>query len=399
MKKEVDFLLKHNLAEPSTSPWASPCLLIPKPDGTFRFCTDYRKVNQVTVSDSYPLPLIEDIIDSIGCAKFISTVDLLKGYYQVGLTDRAKIISAFITPFGLFQYLVMAFGFSNAPATFQRAINFLIQDLGGTFAYLDDLVVVSDSWDEHLVRLEILFARLQETGFTINLAKSAFGRASVTYLGHIVGHGMVRPKDANVRAILSFPTPRTRKELMRFLGMCGYYRRFCSNFSSVAGPLTDLTSSAVPYIWNQRCDQSFHRLKAFLASKPDYTSPFHLQIDASGVGVGAVLLQPDPTTDVLHPVAYYSAKLKKHQTNYSTIEKEALALVLAIKKFECYLQSCPQTTLVFTDHNPLTFIQTNKTSNQRILRWALLTQPYNLIADSLSRAPVEMQQLLSRRTR
>ena len=293
---------------------------------------------------------------------------------------------------------------SNAPATFQRAINYITQDLAGTSAYLDDIVIISQDWAEHLERLRELMERLEEAGFTINLAKSTFGRSSVVYLGHVVGDGQVRPKTANVEAILSFPLPNTRKELMRFLGMAGFYRRFCRNFPSLATSLTDLTSPSVPFMWTPGCDQAFQHLKTFLSSEPvvwapNHALPFHLQTDASGVGIGAVLLQEDPESDILHPVAYHSAKLKKHQLGYSTIEKEALALVLALKRFECYLHPSSQTILIFTDHNPLDFIHAMKNSRQRILRWALSIQPFNLqirhikgvdnrLADNLSRAPL-----------
>ena len=299
----------------------------------------------------------------------------------------------------------MAFGLTNAPATFQRLINAVIQDLPGVGAYLDDVVVVADCWEDHLTRLRDLFQRLEEAGLVINLKKSVFGRGTVTYLGHTVGGGSVRPKQANVEAILAFPTPRTRKEVMKFLGMAGYYRRFCKNFATVATPLTNLTSPAQPFKWTTSCQTSFNNIKAFLVSEPvlktpDYQSPFHLQIDASGVGVGAVLLQPDPISSILHPVAFFSAKLNKHQKQYSTIEKEALSLILAVKKFQCYLQSSAVPIKVFTDHNPLAFIQKAKLQNQKILRWALTLQEYhldlhhikgseNLIADALSRAPID----------
>ena len=298
----------------------------------------------------------------------------------------------------------MPFGLSNAPATFQRAINYITQGLEGTSAYLDDLVVTSDDWVEHVIRLRRLMGRLQEAGLTINLAKSTFGKSTVVYLGHVVGNGKVRPKRANVEAILDFPVPTTRKALMRFLGMAGFYRRFCMNFSTLAAPLTDLTSSSVPFHWTPICDQAFHHLKTFLSSEPvvwtpDHSRPFHLQVDASGVGVGAVLLQADPTSNIFHPIAYHSAKLKKHQLNYSTIDKEALALVLALQRFECYLHPGTQITKIFTDHNPLAFLHAMKNKNQRILRWALLTQPFNLevhhikgmdniIANTLSRSPI-----------
>lgn len=400
MKKEVDYLLEHGLAEPSNSPWASPSLLVPKPDGTFRLCVDYRKVNQVTIQDSYPLPLIDDLVDAIGKAKFLTKIDLQKGYYQIGLTEKAKLISAFITTFGLFQFKVMPFGMCNAPATFQRSINYILHGLEGVSSYLDDLLVKSDTWIDHIARLRSLFLRLAEAGFTINLAKSTFGNGTVTYLGHVVGQGLTRPKQANVEAIVEYPTPNSRKSLMRFLGMVGYYRRFCSNLSSIAAPLTDMTSSKRKFQWNPDCEAAFQKLKLILITKPvlcapNYSLPFMLQIDASANGVGGVLLQEDPERGVKHPISYYSAKLKKHQESYSTIEKECLSLILALKKFECYLPRGKLIT-VFTDHNPLTFLHRMQHQNQRILRWALQVQPYrleikhikgvdNVIADPLSR--------------
>ncbi|MEO0790884.1 MAG: reverse transcriptase family protein, partial [Bacteroidota bacterium] len=382
LKSEVDYLLDHGLAEPSNSPWASPSLLVPKPGGSNRLCTDYRKVNQITVPDSYPLPLIDDLIDSVGQAKFITKIDLQKGYYQIGLTDNAKSISAFITPFVLFQYTVMPFGMINAPATFQGAINYTIQGLEGINSYLDDLLVISDTWEAHVERLKSLFGFLSDAGFTINLAKSTFCSANVTYLGHIVGHGKTKPKEVNVEAISSYPVPQSRRSLMRFLGMAGLYRRFCSNFATIAKPLTDLTSVKRQFKWTSECQDSYEQLKLLITSKPvlrnpDHSQPFVLQIDASSYGVGAVLMQEDLHSNLLHPVAYFSAKLKKHQQSYSTIEKEALSLILALRKFDCYLHSLHPVT-VYTDHNPLVFIQRMKNSNQRILRWALQIQQYNL---------------------
>lgn len=401
MKKELDYMLENSLIEPSYSPWASPSLLVPKPDGSSRLCTDYRKVNSVTVPDAYPLPRIDDLIDTVGAAKLVTTIDLQKGYYQIGMTDRAKTISAFTTPFGLFQYLVMPFGMMNAPATFQRAISCTVQNLVGVQTYLDDLVITSDMWEDHLSRLECLLERLAATGFTINLAKSCFGRGTVTYLGHVVGQGMARPKEINVEAISSFPRPGDRKSLMRFLGMCGFYRRFCPNFAAVSAPLTDLTSPKKKFIWTPTCTEAFNKMKGLLSShpvlhSPDPTLPYHLQVDASDRGVGAILLQPDKETGVLHPVSYYSAKLNKHQRNYATVEKELLALVSAVRKFQCYLPQHYPPITVHTDHNPLTFLHKMKNTNQRLLRWALNLQEYhltikhirgvdNLIADALSR--------------
>ena len=399
MKEEVEYLLRHGLARPSNSPWASPCILVPKEDGNFRFCTDYRKVNQVTIKDSYPLPLIDDIIDSVGQAKFVTKIDLLKGYYQVGLTERAKLISAFITPFGLFQYEVMAFGLTNAPSTFQRLVNFIIQDLEGIYCYLDDILIIAETWKEHVLRLRSLFLRLEAAGLTINLKKSVFCKATVTYLGHIVGNGNVRPKTANIEVILNYPVPTTRKSLQRFLGLASYYRRFCKNFSSVAAPLTSLTSPKVNFIWNDECQASFEAIKLFLCNNPvlkspDFNRPFILHIDACDSGAGGILLQ-ESSDGVLHPVSYTSSKFKPHQRAYSTVEKEALSLVLALQKYECYLQGASEIS-IFTDHNPLVFLDKTKTHNQRLLRWSLYLQQFplkihhikgvdNVMADALSR--------------
>ena len=313
----MKYLPQHGLATKSKSPWASPCILVPKEDGSSRLCTDYRKVNGVTVKDSYPLPLIDDLIDSVGKAKYLTKIDLLKGYYQIGLTERAKLISAFITPFGLFQYEVMAFGLTNAPSTFQRLINFIIQDLEGIYCYLDDILIIGQTWEEHLHRLKSLFLRLKEAGLTIDLKKSVFCKATVTYLGHIVGNGTVRPKIANIEAILECPVPTTRKSLQRFLGLVSYYRRFCKNFSSVAAPLTSLTSPKSKFIWNEACQASFEHLKTFLCNhpvlqSPDFNTPFILQVDACDVGAGGVLLQ-EAADGILHPISYTSSKFKPHQ--------------------------------------------------------------------------------------
>ena len=244
-----------------------------------------------------------------------------------------------------------------------------------------------------------MLTRLQSSQLTIKLAKTIFGKATVTYLGHEVGNGRVRPKDANISAIHEYPAPTTRKALRRFLGMAGYYRRFCPNFAAATLPLTQLTSGAVRYHWNEECQAAFDQLKNFLAQgpvliAPDFTMPFSLQTDASDVALGAVLLQE--MEGILHPVAYHSSKLNAHQKRYSTIEKELLAIVSAIQKFQCYLQPTQEPLQIYTDHNPLAFLNRSKFTNQRLLRWSLFLQPYhlnvnhikrreNIIADALSR--------------
>lgn len=400
MKEETEYLLQNGLAVPSSSPWSSPCLLEAKSDGSPRFITDFRKVNGVTVRDCYPLPRMEDCIDNLGTAKYISKLDLLKGYWQVPLTKRASKISAFVTSDHFLQYTVMAFGMCNAPATFQRLVNTVLAGLPNCNAYLDDLIIYTETWREHVRVLEQVFSRLAQATLTINLAKCDFGKATVIYLGRQVGQGQVRPVEAKVTAITEFPIPTTRKALRRFLGMAGYYRSFCRNFSAVVQPLTDLLSPKVDFAWSPECRHAFESVKILLShapvlAAPDFTKPFKLEVDACAVGAGAVLLQEDGN-GVDHPVCYFSRKFNRHQTKYSTIEKEALALLLALQHFEVYVGSSSLPVVTYTDHNPLVFLSRMYNHNQRLMRWALAVQDYNLdvrhkkgsenvLADALSR--------------
>ena len=400
LDKEVQYMLKNDIIEESQSNWSSPCILVPKHDGGFRFCTDFRKVNDKTKSDSFPIPRIADCIDQIGNAKFVSTFDMLKGYWQVPLTQRAREISAFVTPSGLYQYKVMPFGMKNAPATFQRMVNKLVRDIDGCEGYIDDVVIFSDNWSDHIRQIKRFFQIMREAKLTINLMKSEFGKATVKYLGHIVGQGQVRPLDAKIQTIVKYPIPTSRKELARFLGMAGYYRNFCLNFSEIAAPLTNLLSKKVKFVWTDDCQLAFDKVKLLLQKSPvlkspDYEKPFKLIIDSSDVGTGSVLVQ-EASDGLDHPVSYFSKKFLKYQKNYSVVEKETLGLVLALEHFDVYLGSTPYKIKVYTDHNPLTFLKTMKNKNQRLVRWSLALQEYNLeiqhipgsenvVADALSR--------------
>ena len=228
---EVDYMLTNNLIKPSFSPWSSPVVLVPKPNNQFHLCLDYRKVNAITKTDSYPLPRVDDCVDRIGNAQFISKFDLLKGYWQVPLTERAKEISAFITHNGLYQCNVMPFGMKNTASTFQRLMNIVCSKVKNCVVYIDDLVIYSNSWEDHLQSIRELFKAIQNANLVINLAKSDFSQAKITYLGFEVGYGKVLPKESNIQAILDFPVPKTRKNIRQFIGLAGYYRKFVLNFS------------------------------------------------------------------------------------------------------------------------------------------------------------------------
>lgn len=277
----------------------------------------------------------------------------------------------------------------------------MLGDVPNCDAYLDDIVVYNESWGDHIETLEMVFERLKRASLTLNLSKCEIGKATVTYLGKKVGHGWVKPVEAKVEAILKFPKPNNKRELRRFLGMSGYYRGFCRNFSSVVAPLTDLLSTMRMFRWSRDCDRAFEAAKDLLSNAPvlaapNFKLPFKLQVDASHVGAGAVLIQEDAQS-VEHPVSYFSHKFSKGQLSYSTIEKEALALLWALQHFEVYVGSSALPVIVYTDHNPLTFLSNMSSSNQRLLRWALKLQDFNLqvqhikgtdniVADALSRS-------------
>ena len=268
MREEINYMLENDIIEPSNSDFSSPSMLVSKPDGTYRFVTNFKAVNAITNCDSYPIPRIEDCIDKIGQTKYVSKFDLLKGFWQVPLTERAKRVSAFATPDGLYQYRVMPFGMRNSPATFQRLINRVISGLTGCEAYIDDLVLHIDSWNSLMQVHRALFDRLRAARLTVNLAKSEFCQATVQYLGYVVGQGQIKPVTAKIDAILRYPAPRDKKSLMRFLGTIGYYRRFCVNLSSLINPLTNLLGKNVKFIWSKECSEAFERVKRLLMTSP-----------------------------------------------------------------------------------------------------------------------------------
>ncbi|XP_068213451.1 uncharacterized protein [Palaemon carinicauda] len=298
VRKEVSYMLENDLITPSSSPWSSPVVLVKKENGQDRLCFDYRKVNDLTVADNFPLPRIEDCIDKIGNAKYISKLDLLKGYWQVPLTENAREISAFITPEGLFECKVMPFGMRNAASTFQRMMWMITNGLKGCVVYLDDIIIFSDNWKDHVDRIRALFRAIADAGLVVNLSKCEFGKAEVIYLGHHVGQGKVLPKEKNIEAVLAFPTPKTRKNVRQFVGLAGYYRRFVPSFSEIVTPLTNLLREKSKFLWDDTCQRAFDKLKGILSTypilkSPDFQKGFKLMVDASDLGVGAVLLQDD----------------------------------------------------------------------------------------------------------
>ncbi|RDD35996.1 Retrovirus-related Pol polyprotein from transposon 17.6 [Trichoplax sp. H2] len=400
LRDAVSDMLRLGVIRASTSPWASPVILVKKPDGTYRPCIDYRKLNAVTKINAYPLPRIDDILDTIGKAKFITTLDLSKGYWQIPVEESSKTCTAFTTPYGLYEFNVMPFGLHNAPATFQSLVNKLFAEHHEYVAvYLDDIVVFDMVWDEHLAHLEIVFEILKAAHLTLRPAKCVFAHGMVTYLGHQIGTGIVKPSKLKIKAVADFPSLKTKRDVRAFLGLTGYYRRFIPKYASISEPLVELILKRNPTTvkWSLEAQQAFLLLKEKLMQEPvlhvaDETLPFILQIDASGTGLGAVLTQVHGTEE--HPVAYASRKLNSPEKNYSTIEKECLALVWGLRTFQVYLDG--QSFEVHSDHQPLVWLHRMRNQNQRLMRWSLLTNQFkfnvrykagssNKNADALSR--------------
>lgn len=400
----VKQLLQAGLIKESRSSWASRAILVSKKDGTLRLCADYRKLNEVTESSTFPMPRIDDLIDGLAGARYISALDLTKGYWQIPVAEKDIPKTAFTVPFGRYEYKVMPFGLVGAPATFQRIMNEMLGDLPQfAAAYLDDVVVFSTNWDDHVKHLETVLLRIRKSGLTLKAAKCNLGMEECEYLGHQVGRGVIKPLQAKIAAILEFKRPQTKINVRAFLGLRGYYRKFVENFSTIAAPLSDLTRKENPekVRWKQEHQEAFDELKRRLSSDPvlqgpNYDKEFVIDTDASKVGVGAVLCQEndeDPDGPY-RPVAFFSKKLLPRETKYATVERECLAIVKAVKHFQVYVTGTHFT--IRTDHNCLKFLKNMKDIGGRLTRWSLILQPFDMMiihrpgrlngnADALSR--------------
>ena len=260
IEKDTQYLIENDLAVPHIGEWSSPPVVVPKESGEWRVCQDYRRVNKLIESDAFPLPRILDCIDQVGEARYLSKLDLLKGFYQIPLAEDAQNVLAFSTHKGLFRYKVLPFGVKIAPTAFQRVMNQVIQGLDGVRCYIDDIVIFSNTWEEHLEALNKVLERFMLHNLVVNLNKSEFCQAEVTYLGHRVGSGKIKPKNANISAIQHMRPPTTVRGVRRFLGATGFYRRFCPNFSKIANPLTELLRKNRKFKWTDECENSFRSL-------------------------------------------------------------------------------------------------------------------------------------------
>lgn len=384
--KELDLMLANGVIEPSTAAYASPIVIVKKHDGSNRLCVDYRKLNKVTVFDPEPMPQMQEIFAELTGSQYFSKFDLCKGYWQVPMSDKDKDLTTFITHRGLFRFNVMPFGLVNAPATFSRIMRKLLNELPKIHNYLDDVLSHDNSWTGQLAGLRRFLTRVRAANLALKPSKCFIGYTDLVFLGHRLSSGRVAPTDDLLSKISHASPPTTKKELRSFLGLVGYYRSFVPNFAAVAVPLTDLTKKGSPnvLVWGNAQQQAFCTLKQCVCRPPvlrlpDLSKPFILQTDASCQGIGAILLQEED--GIKHPVACASKKLLPRERNYSTIEREALAIVWGVRKFENYLLGTH--FYLETDHHPLQYLHQAKYQNSRIMRWALLLQPYRFTVHAI----------------
>ena len=404
LKEELTKLINKKLIEPSYSEWSSPIVLVPKPNGKWRLCIDYRKVNDATIKDSYSLPNIDEIFDSLDGAKFFTTMDLYSGYHQILMDTESVEVTTFTTKFGNYQFKVMPFGLTNAPATFQREMNRILFPYIGDFVFnfIDDILIYSKTEEEHLEHLEKVLAVFKEHKLKINIEKCSFMQTEVEVLGHKVSDKGLSPLDSKIEAIKKWKAPTDIHELRSFLGAIGYYRNFIDKYAQTTAPLCKLLRKNVKYQWNQEQEESFKLLKEKLINAPilkfpSFDKEFIIRTDASYDGIGGVLLQKNEETKKEHPVHYISRSIDKHERNYGITDLEGTALFYCLTKFKPYIMGNPHKTIIYTDHKPLVGLFNKKEpSNARQTRWCITANlldvdiryepgKKNAVADALSR--------------
>lgn len=407
INRQVDKLLKDNVVQESHSPWNAPVHLVPKKmdasgETKWRMVVDFRRLNDITIDDRYPLPNIMDLFDKLGKSTYFSTLDLASGYHQIEVQEQDRDKTAFSTQNGHFEFLRMPFGLKTAPATFQRAMDSVLRGLQGIhcMVYLDDVIVFSASLDEHILKLRTIFDRLRMTNLKLQLDKSEFLRKEVMYLGHTITKDGLKPNDDKITAVLNYPIPRTTTEIKSFLGLIGYYRRFIKDFAKITKPLTACLKKRNKIIVDKNYIDAFDKCKELLTNTPllqypDFDKTVILTTDASNVALGAVLSQGQISND--KPIAYASRTLSDTEARYSTIERECLAIIWAVKHFRPYLYG--RKFIIYTDHKPLSWLEAQQDSSSKLTRWRLrlLDYDYDIVykkgkqntnADALSRIKV-----------
>ena len=401
---QVQQMLASDVIRPFNSPWALPVAMVKKKDGSLRFCIDFRQLNAATVKDVHPLPRINDLLDALHGARWFSTLDLKSGYWQVPVMERDKEKTTFRTSSGqLYEFNQVPFGLCNAPATFSRLMDRVLSGLHWETClfYLDDIIVFSSTWEEHLAWLQQVFERLRHADLKLGAEKYTFAAKEVSYLGHRVTEEGLLPDSALLAAIREIQPPKTVTEVRSFLGLAGYHRRYVKNFAVIAGPLHALTRKDAVFHWSADCQSAFDCLKMLLTTSPitaftDFSQPFRLYTDASTAGLGAILAQVREGRERI--ICCASRSLNQAEKAYPTTKLECLTIVWAVAKFRPYLMAMPFE--VFTDHYALQWLKTMRTGSANLHCWSAALEEYNFTVkhrpgkaqthvDGLSRLPVD----------
>lgn len=402
LKKQLMELIAHGFIRLSKSSYGAPVLFVKKKDGSMRMCIDYRALNKITVKNKYPLPRVDELFDRVRGARYFSKIDLRSGYHQVRIAEEDIEKTAFRTRYGHYEFTVLPFGLTNAPATFMHMMQLIFRDHLDDFVivFLDDILIYSKSYDEHINHVRKVLTLLRENKLYAKASKCEFFKTRISFLGHVVSADGISMEESKVKAVTEWPTPTDVQQLRAFLGLAGYYRKFVRSFSSIALPLTELLKKDKGFVWSDECEKSFQRLKTAVTSAPVLILPdpdldYVLDTDSSGYGIGAALMQDQGRG--LQPIAFMSKKLLDAEKNYTIREQEMLAIVCACKEWRHYLHGSK--FKVVTDHDTLKYIDSQKKQlSARQHRWAefmaefnyeIIYRPgkQNVVADALSRRP------------
>ena len=387
LKMKIKEMLERKLIRESTSSYASPIVIVPKESGEYRLCIDFRSINERTVLDPFPFPIIDDIISRYGGFKYFSKIDLKDGFWQLGITEKTRKFTAFVTPFGQYECVRLPFGWKNSPPKFQRVMTKVLGDLLDTnqvSVYIDDICIGGKTLEECQTLTYKVLQRLESYNLNINIDKSEFNVNSVKFLGRTMDGLTKTTNQESVDKVKNMSRPDNLHALRRFTGLTGHFRAFIKDYAKLVRPLDKLKQKDVPFVWSEECENSFQRLKILIAEKPilqlpDWNLPFELCTDASNYGTGAILYQRDvslPRNRQLRVIGYYSHTFTKPEVNYPTTQKEGLAVIKAIKYFQSYLEG--KSFTVHTDHQALTHLMTLKEPKGRLGRWQVFLMSYDI---------------------